>query len=97
MSTITINLPDESMSRVKEQAAALGYADPADYVLRLLEDDLQQAHDLEIEEPLAADNSELKATLIQRLESNDFVEMQEGDFRKLSEEIAARLSQGQRA
>lgn len=81
MTTISISVSDESMPRLRAQAAALGYADAADYVLRLVEDDLQQATDAEIE-----------AELVRRATSDERVTMGDEDFREIREAAAARIA-----
>jgi Arc/MetJ-type ribon-helix-helix transcriptional regulator len=81
MATITISVPDALMSKVREQAESLGYADPAEYVLRLLDDDLQQVTDAEIE-----------AELVARATSTERVTMDDEDFREIREAVAARMA-----
>jgi Arc/MetJ-type ribon-helix-helix transcriptional regulator len=82
MATITISVPDTLMSRVREQAAAHGYADSSEYVLHLLEDDLQLVTDAEIE-----------AVLVARATSSERVTMDDEDFREIREAVAARIAQ----
>ena len=93
MTTISINVSDETMPRVKEQAAALGYSDPAAYLLSLLEENLQYVP-RDDSKATPQDQKQLESILIERLESKDFVEMQEGDFQRLGEKIAAKLRGG---
>lgn len=94
MTTISVNVSDAAMPRLKAQAAALGYTDPAEYLLRLMEEDLQYAPKDDVT-PTPDDQKRLESILIERIESNDFVEVKEGEFAQLGAEVLARI--GRRA
>ncbi len=81
MPSITLNLSDEAMPRVTQQAVAKGFNTPEDYVYSLLSEDLQRT-----------DQERLEAVLVERLESGQSVAMDDEDFRRIREEAAARIA-----
>lgn len=81
MATITVELSDEAMPRVRQQALDRGFPTPEYYLQSLLDQDLQRR-----------DQERLEAVLLERLESGKSVEMDDADFKRIAEEAAARIA-----
>jgi antitoxin ParD1/3/4 len=82
MARITVNLPDDTMPRVRQEATARGFDTPADYLQSLIADDLRRR-----------DQERLEAILLERVDRGQAVEMDDEDFRRIREEASARIAQ----
>jgi antitoxin ParD1/3/4 len=80
MTAITLNLPDEAMPRIRQEATDRGFATPEDYLHFLLTEDLRRR-----------DQERLEAVLLQRLESGASVEVDDADFQRIRERVAEQL------
>ena len=87
MATITLNLPDDAMPRVRQEATAGGFATPEDYLRSVIADELRRR-----------DQERLEAVLVERLDSGQPVEMDDADFRRIRDraEAAIRAAAGQK-
>lgn len=81
MSTLQIALPDNVKAVLDERIASGNYADPSDYLCRLIEED---------ERRRAA--SRMEASLVTRLEDDRSVEMNETDWGKIREDFKIRYA-----
>lgn len=79
MTSIHLQIDDDRMGLLRQRAAGSGFATPEAYVQSLLEADLK-----------AADERALEAMLLERVKG-PFVEMTDGDFGQMHDEVAARV------
>ena len=82
MPNISVNVSDETLPRLRQEAAARGFASPEEYLNSLLVEELRRR-----------DQERLEALLVERLDSGESVEMDDADFRRIREQVAARLGQ----
>jgi hypothetical protein len=81
MAAITLNLPDETISRLRQEAQAQGFATAEEYLQSLVAEDLRRR-----------DHECLEAVLLQRLADGRSVEMDDADFRCIAEQAAVRIA-----
>jgi antitoxin ParD1/3/4 len=82
MPTIALNVSDETLPRLRQEAAARGFAGPEEYLASLLAEDLRRR-----------DQERLESILVERLESGQSVEMDDADFQRIRDQVAARITQ----
>jgi antitoxin ParD1/3/4 len=82
MPNIILNVSDETLPRLRQEATARGFASPEEYVNSLLLEDLRRR-----------DQERLEAVLLERLDSGQSVEMDDADFRRIREQAEARIAQ----
>ena len=80
MATITVNLPDDTIPRLRQEATERGFATAEDYLKNLVAEDLRRR-----------DEERLQAVLLQRLDDGRSVVMDDDDFRRINEKAAARI------
>jgi antitoxin ParD1/3/4 len=81
MARINVPIPDELKQRVDAQAARWGFNDAGEYVLSLIESDLEQYED-----------SALERQLVEGLRSGRATPMTDRDWAQIRREIARRSS-----
>jgi antitoxin ParD1/3/4 len=81
MSTITLTVTDDAATRLRKVALSRGFGSIEEYLQHLLNEDLRRA-----------DQQRLEAVLLERLDSGLSVEMDDEDFRRIREEVAARIA-----